>query len=436
MKAPNQHNNKRVHWDETIVWHEREASQKIKRSKKLTPEEEKLKNEHAQEFKKKVLDAFEHSRHKDLDASMQDVFYKYNRHVLAARELHGDNSSQVAAKIKQVVSKALSVDNYFLFTWCAVNNNIDGLQFIIKWTVDQDLQFILKKATTAVDLFLFNQCCLLKREEYDERKCIEGLKIFLMLDSTLFQKEFEASRFVKEFTKDALATALLELEEQEEISASQTSASPESQDSADIQNYAVDQQGENDAEEYNMSNSSSDAPDLSPGGDEIKDHSAEAPDQQSAAIDSLGNEQQLNHEQEQSFSHTADNKQDASAAENLFMIIKSWIKDWPELFQQYILSLFNAQQLLKILEAGTNPDQFIHSQLNDQPLEERFKAEYQKYYGQDNPTSDSQEHAQVNQDDYSFDDADITSSGEVLIDPLQKHDINFGLPYPFDGIVS
>lgn len=134
---------------------------------------------------------------------------------------------------------------------------------------------------------------------------------------------------------------------------------------------------------------------------------------------------------------TQDNT-DSLAAENLLMILFAWIKYLPAPWQKQVFSLFSMQQMLKILEAETNSDQLIYAQLNNQPVEERFIAEHQKYYGQDNFTSGSQEYAQVNQDDslVSFDDAEVVSSNGILIDPLQKHDINFGLPHLFDGIAS
>lgn len=97
------------------------------------------------------------------------------------------------------------------------------------------------------------------------------------------------------------------------------------------------------------------------------------------------------------------------------------------------------QQILKLLERTVYPDKFITYQLSNQPAEEKFAAEYQKYFGQDGFISNPQEYAQVNQDNFPVlmdKDVEIISGDGILIDPLPKQDINFGAPNLFSNIAS
>jgi hypothetical protein len=51
------------------------------------------------------------------------------------------------------------------------------------------------------------------------------------------------------------------------------------------------------------------------------------------------------------------------------------------------------QQILELLETDTQNNKFVSDQLTDQPIEEIFESGHQKYYGQDEIVTSSQEHA-------------------------------------------
>jgi hypothetical protein len=157
-------------------------------------------------------------------------------------------------------------------------------------------------------------------------------------------------------------------------------------------------------------------------------------------LHSSSTEQSVSYEDKQSFLQIGNSQDDTATAENLLMVLFPWIKDLPQELQQQILSSFIIQRVLEMLEGITHPDKFITDQLNNQSAEERFATDHTKYYGQDElHQSNAQVDAQVKQDDsfiFQNEGTGTISCDGILIDPLLKYDINFGMPHLFGGLAS
>jgi len=204
----------------------------------------------------------------------------------------------------------------------------------------------------------------------------------------------------------------------------------------------------NSDKEDSVANASSSSSDFPSGGDGIKmrshSNAAEQPSDQQLSPELMEDLSDMSIPDNYVMQFADDRINDDSTANLLMvlllMVLFSWIKDLSETLRQQVLTSFNMQQVLKLLEAITDPSKIVTAQLSSRSSEEKFEAERQKYYGQDELYKISEEaDAKISQYDFSAlvqDDGMIISSGGILIDPLSKENINFVMPCSFESLMS
>lgn len=166
-------------------------------------------------FKDKVINKFKNGFYNDAESLLLHAAKCSNRVKRAIR--YGGSSKQISNEIQFALAKVVSMDRYALFDWAVLNNEVHTLSFLTR-LMGKYKEEIMYGDNLVFTFFLLKQRLLEENAQYENQKCIDGLKIFLAIDHGICKEKFYKSDYVGETVKKAFISSWMELQREGVIS--------------------------------------------------------------------------------------------------------------------------------------------------------------------------------------------------------------------------